>query len=459
MFRGWFHTTFQALENSQYRLLWLSSLFSMLAFMMQWTVQAVVAFDLAGTNSAVGLVQLGVGLSMLILGPFGGVIADRVSKKPLVFWGEFAVAVSMAATGVLILLGVLTILWLVLLTAVMGLVFAFLGPALQAWVGQMVPPRLLPNAVALTQLSMNVSRVGAPLLAAIMLSSATIGAGGAYLFMGALFIVVLAAISRLPATRAKPKTQRRSVTTELVEGLRYVRGDSAIRVLMLLFVSVVVLGFMWQVVLPAFLERHLDRAPTDIGLILTVNATAALGVSLPLAGIVGTKWAWPAMLGAAAALGAGFLLLSIAPSFELALLTMLLIGPGLSGFMLVNNSLIMGLTDPAYFGRVMSLTMIAWGFQGALALPFGVLADGVGEREMLAMVGIGLLAITAIGTTTMLRLGHRGALVPQHERDSTLSHGSRLVIPEVALMARQKHGVPRAGDEVSMRIGVGRDMC
>ena len=141
--RGWFRTTFQALENPQYRLLWLGSLFSMLAFMMQWTVQAVVAFDIAGTNSAVGVVQLGVGLSMLLLGPFGGVIADRVSKKPLVFWGEFLIALSMAATGLLVILGALTILWLTLLTAVMGLVFAFLGPALQAWVGQMVPPRLL----------------------------------------------------------------------------------------------------------------------------------------------------------------------------------------------------------------------------------------------------------------------------------------------------------------------------
>ena len=447
MLRGWRHTTFQALENPQYRLLWLGSLFSMLAFMMQWTVQAVVAFDLAGTNSAVGLVQLGVGLSMLILGPFGGVVADRVSKKPLVFWGEFAVAVSMAATGVLILLGVLTILWLVLLTAVMGLVFAFLGPALQAWVGQMVPPHLLPNAVALTQLSMNMSRVGAPLLAAIMLSSATIGAGGAYLFMGALFIVVLATISRLPATRAKPKAQRRSVTTELVEGLRYVRGDSALRALMLLFVAVVVLGFMWQVVLPAFLERHLDRAPTDIGLILTVNAIAALAVSLPLAGIVGTKWAWPAMLGAAAVLGAGFLLLAVAPSFELALLTMLVLGPGLSGFMLVNNSLIMALTDPAYFGRVMSLTMLAWGVQGALALPFGALADSVGEREMLAIVGIALLAITVMGTTVILGLARRGGLALRHERDRGPPRSGRLVSPEVALMAGQKRGVPAAGDE------------
>ena len=66
----------------------------MLAYMMQWTVMGVVAFELAGTNTAVGLVQLGLGLSMLILGPFGGVFADRVSKKPLVIWGETIIGIS-----------------------------------------------------------------------------------------------------------------------------------------------------------------------------------------------------------------------------------------------------------------------------------------------------------------------------------------------------------------------------
>ena len=55
---------------------------------------AVVAFELAGTNSAVGLVQVGIGLSMLILGPIGGVVADRVSKKPMVLCGQSVIAVS-----------------------------------------------------------------------------------------------------------------------------------------------------------------------------------------------------------------------------------------------------------------------------------------------------------------------------------------------------------------------------
>ncbi len=411
MLRLWFRTTFAALANPQYRLLWIGSLFSMLAFMMQWTVQAVVAFELAGTNTAVGLVQLGIGLAMLILGPIGGVVADRVSKKPVVLWGQTIVATTFLVTGWMIVVGALTLPWLAALAAVMGLVFAFIGPTQQAWVGEIVPSEMLPNAVALSQLAANGSRVAGPLVAGTMLGSAAFGAGGAYLFMGSLFIGVLVAVGMLPVTRAKPASERRAASVELLDGFRYVTRNPAISTLMVLFVSVVVLGFMWQIVLPALLERHLDRSPTDVGLILTVNAVAALVVSLPLAGIVGTRWAWPALFGCAALLGVGFFLLAMASTFEAALIATIALGPGLSGFMLVNNALMMASTDPAYFGRVMSFTMLAFGFQGALSLPFGILADAIGERETLAVVGILLLSVTAVGALVALRLARRGALL------------------------------------------------
>tara|TARA_B100000676_G_scaffold211207_1_gene207488 strand:+ start:726 stop:1988 length:1263 start_codon:yes stop_codon:yes gene_type:complete len=411
----WFTTTFQALSNPQFRLLWIGSLFSMLAFMMQWTVQSVVAFELGGTNSAVGLVQLGVGLCMLILGPFGGVIADRVSKKPLLFWGQLIVAGSFFVTGAMILMDVLTLTGLVLLTAVMGLVFAFLSPAQQAWVGEMVPQRTLPNAVALSQLAANGSRVAGPFVAGLLLGS-SFGAGGAYIMMGTLFIGVIVTVWMLPQTHAKPASERRSVGSELMEGLRYVAASPPIRTLMLLLFATVVVGFMWQIVLPAFLERHLDRPTTDVGMVLTVNAVAALAVALPLTSIVGTRWAWPAMLGCAVLLGIGFLLLANARTFEAALIATVFMGPGLSGFMLVNNALIMSNIEPGYFGRVMSLTMLAWGLQGAMSLPFGYLADVVGERQMLAILGGTVLLVAVVGSGFAYRLARSGQLARPPEQ-------------------------------------------
>ena len=373
----------------------------MLAYMMQWTVMGVVAFELAGTNTAVGLVQLGLGLSMLILGPFGGVFADRVSKKPLVIWGETIIGVSFFVTGVMILTGTLTLLWLTLLTAVMGVVYAFLGPALQAWVGEVVPKAILPNAVALNQLASSANRVLGPFLAGLMLGSALIGSGGAYLFMGALFVMVVLTIFRLPATMPKPDAERRTVSVELMQGVRYVMRNPVIRTLMLLYMIVVAVGFMWQVALPAFLERHLDRSPTDVGLIFTINAISSLVAIVPLTAIVGTRWAWPAMFACIGLLGIGFFILAIASTFTMTVVATLALGPGMSGFILLNNTLTMANTDAGFFGRVMSLTMLAWGFQAATALPFGMLADVFGEREMLWSLGALLLVIAFVfGWTT-----------------------------------------------------------
>ena len=453
MIRRWYQTTFVSLQDPNYRILWTGSMFSMLAFMMSFTVQAVVAFELEGTNSAVGLVALGFGASMVILGPMGGVIADRVSKRPLVFVGQMIVAAALFATGLLLVLGGMTIIWLTLLTAVMGLAFTFLGPARQAWVGEMVPPRNLANAVALGQLSMNISRVAAPLLAGLMIGSAAIGSGGTYIFMASLYGIVLLTVYILPPTKAKPAHERRAVTTELRAGVRYVARHSALRVLMLPFLAIVVIGFAFQIVLPALLERHLDREATDIGLILTVNAVAALVVSVGLAGMVGTKWAWPLMLGCGVLLGLGFLLLSAAPSFEFALLAMVVMGPGLSGFMLINNSLIMANTSPAYFGRVMSLTMLAFGVQGVLSLPTGILADAIGERQILVVAGIAVLIVVALGSAAYAALGRSGAL-----RADPVSALSAVAAPRRVLA--RPHGIAmvvgqKSGESVRLATGSG----
>ena len=419
MIREWYASTFRALSNRQFRLLWIGTSISGLAYTMQWTVQAVVAFDLAGTNTAVGLVQLGIGLVILLMSPIGGVVADRVAKKPLVLCCQAIIGSSFLVTGIMILTGHLTLTWLVLLTAIMGLAFAFLGPTQQAWVGSMVPKNMLPNAVALSQLASNGSRVLGPLVAGLMLATATIGAGGAYLFMGGLFVVVVFTLIRLPRTPAKPDSERLPVATEMMEGVRYVRQHPAIRTLMLLFMSVVVLGFMWQIVLPAFLERHLQRPTADVGFILTVNAVSGLVMALALTGVVSTRWAWPAMFGCVGLLGFGFVVLAIAPSFEWTLWATLALGPGLSGFMLVNNALIMANTDPRYFGRVMSLLMLAWGFQGAFSLPFGALADAFGERAMLFSAGAVLFIIMLCGGLAVLRLSRDGKLIAPTQQVSS----------------------------------------
>ena len=89
-------------------MLWFGSLFSFLAFMMSNTAQNVVAFDIAGNNRAVGLVMFGQGIAMLVLSPFGGALADRMSKRLLLLVAQSAIGLTMIVTAILIVAEVFT---------------------------------------------------------------------------------------------------------------------------------------------------------------------------------------------------------------------------------------------------------------------------------------------------------------------------------------------------------------
>ena len=402
--------TFAAFSERNYRLLWSGSLFSTTAFMMSFMLVPSVAYEISGNNTAAGIAQLGSGISMFLVAPIGGVVADRLRKKRIVLTGQTIPGLIILLIGIFILNDWITIPLLTLGTLIMGLGFAFMGPARQAWVGELVPGPLLPNAVALQQISQNIAQVAGPLMIGILVGS-WVGIGGTYIFMAALFVIVLPLTSRLPDTKpSTPRDQRRSVSVELSAGVHYVARDRQLRVLWAGFVAIVVSGFAFQTLIPGLLDQELGREPTDIGLIFLSFAIAGLVVNIPLANLVRTRWAWPAMIFMGVLMAVGFGLLSVAPTYALGLLCGVPLGIGRSGFMLLDNSLLMSNSNPAFFGRVMSLTMMAFGAQALLAPIWGSLADAIGIRETMAIVG--LVALVAMALMTLAWLRMRGSIRP-----------------------------------------------
>jgi MFS family permease len=391
---SWMNGSFAALGNTTYRQFWLGSTFATTAFMMSFMLVPSVAFEITGSNTAAGLAQMGSGIGMVAVSPIGGVIADRMRKKPLVLAGQIVPALVILATGILVLTDVITVALLTVATLVMGLGFAFMGPARQAWVGELVPRELYPNAIALQQIAQNVSQVAGPLLIALLVGN-LLSIGGTYLFMASLFAVVLPITARLPNTEPRAK-ERRSVRTELVAGLSYVWRDPRLRTLWLGFMGLVVCGFAFQTLLPGLLSEELDRAPSDVGLVFLSLAVAGLLTTVPLAGVVRSQRAWPILLAAGFIMALGFVLLARAPTYGLAIAAGVPLGVGRSAFMLVDNSLLMAGTDPAYHGRVMSLAMMGFGSQALLAPVWGAMADAVGVRTTLLVVGIAAASVTTM---------------------------------------------------------------
>jgi MFS family permease len=326
--------------------------------------------------------------------------------------GQAVIGLTFLVTGILIVGDWITIPLLVGSMFMLGVVFAFIGPARQAWLGDLLPREAMPNGVALQQISMTGTRIIGPLSAGILVGIVVIGSGGTYIFMGSLFVFVIATTLMLPKTKARVDPVKKSVMGDMKLGFSHVTDRPRLFLLVMTFIAVVLMGFSWQVLLPGLLENELGRSSKDVGWLMTSSAIAGLAVTLGMAGFAGSRHAFRLMLGSAVMLGISLAFLAWAPNYVAALIVMLGVGAGGGVFQMLNNSLVMQECEPQFFGRVMSLTMMAWGFNGLAGLPFGILADGLGERQTLAIMGVLVLVVTVIVGFLHMLVGRRAAAQP-----------------------------------------------
>ncbi len=454
-FDTWRHNTFAAMSDGHFRILFVGTLFATFAYMMMFLAMSVVSYDLSGTNTAVGVIGTGVGIAML-LAPFGGVIADRMNRKWVIVIGQGGGALTLAFTGVLLLLGQMTLPLMFVLMLVLGFTFVVMGPARNAFTADIVGPHLIGNAMVVNQLSHTLGAPFSPFIAALLLDSVA-GSGGTYIVMGALVAVGVFTVAVMP-NRGRPggakagsqeSSPRRSVIADIADGGRYVWRRRPLRLMLLMFVSTVVIGFLFRILTPAFLDQHLDRPTTDMGQLFLVNGIAAAVVTFVVAGAATTRWAWPITLLLVASLGVGYLVLAAAQTFGQAMIGMAILGPGLMGPVMILQARIMMNTESAYYGRVMAFTMMAWGVQMVFAGPAGVLADAIGEREVFAIMGLAGFAVAVLGTFGWLaiRKDDHPALPPLPAPAASSANGGGTAAPlmppppmlrPVALMSGQK---------------------
>ncbi len=393
--QGWFASTFDSLTIRPYRILWLGTVLSFVAFMMSNTAQGVVAYDLTGSNRAVGWVGFGQGIAMLGLMPFGGAIADRLSKRFLLLFGQSSIGLSMLLLGILIRTDAITIFFLACGAFITGTMFSFIGPTRTAYIGELVPPERRGNAIALTQVGMNMTRVFGPFAAGGLLAWAVVGKAGVYFIMAGIFVFVVATLAQLPPSVGK-SLPGRSVMGDIRLGVQHVAANPRLKTLILGFLTVTVLGFPYMVVLPGLTKDQLHAGDAGYGTLVGVSSIGGLAMSLVVASLADSQRATLYLTLSSLGLGVALILTGLAPTFPVALLTMMLVGGAGSAFQTLNNAIALREAQPEYFGRVMSLMMLAWSFNGLIGLPIGLLADEIGERHVLIVMGVAVMAGVAL---------------------------------------------------------------
>ncbi|MGE0600381.1 MAG: MFS transporter [Dehalococcoidia bacterium] len=390
----WAQSTFASLSSRHFRVLWIGSVFAFIAFFMSTVVQAVVAFDLSGSNSAVGFVVFAQGVAQLALGPLGGAMADRLSKKGVILACQVTIFTAFTTLGILVATDIIEVIYLAIGSFVIGMAFSFLGPSRQAFMLELVEMHRRGNAVALSQVALNASRIVAPLIAGAMLSIGFLGAAGAFLGMGALYIAAIVCTIILPASQPG-SGQGRSVLGDIAIGLRYVRGHSQLRRLVASYVLVIMFGFTYVTLLPGLVENELHRNADSITVLLGANAVGGLGASVGVASQADSRHARLIYTVMCLIFGVSLLVTGFAPNFLVLIVAMFFAGIGAGGFQTLNGAIVSQITEPSYFGRVISLTFLAFACSSIFALPIGALADEIGERPSVWLTGGVVCAATA----------------------------------------------------------------
>lgn len=394
---------FAAFANRNFQLLWGGTLFSTTAFMTSFLLVPIVAYEISGSYTSSGLALMGSGFSMLVLGPIGGVIADRYAKKPLVLLGQIVPGLLMLGTGVLVVTDVITLWMLFLSSLLMGVGFALMGPARQAWMSEVIPRPLMGSGVGLMQVSQNLALVLGPMLGSVLLIVFAFGSGQIYFLIAVCFLVALPLTTMLPNAGAASVTARRSVVQELGSGFRYLWSSPRLRMLWAFWMVVSVCRFASQTLLPGFVERNFGVPASDTFLLYLVVGVVALAANVPLARMISGHRVWPMLIGFGVLMAAVFVMGALTPSFFALMLVAILVGLATTGVMLVNQALIMSNSKPEYFGRVMSFVLLGFAAQSLLAPIWGASADAIGDRETLVVVGLIVLVASALLLVGWLR--------------------------------------------------------
>jgi MFS family permease len=391
-----FGRSFASLQIPAYRSLWWAGTFSFLAVQMEFLLRGVLAWDLTERESALGLVYLCFGVALLIATPLGGVAADRLPKRRVLLVSQGVLLAAAVGMGAVVLTDTVQFWMLLVASVAQGVAFGFLGPTRVAFTSEVVGREQLGNAITLSMLSMNGTRVIAPSFAGALAGVFFIGIGGAYVVSAVFSVGAFLLLLKCP-----PGSVPRSVSTarplaEIIDGVRYVAGRPHLRRLVLSSFVIIMFGFNYVAFIPALVKGEFDLGDGWVGLIMSASSIGAVAVAVPLAGRADGAGVWRLMVVSGVVFGLGVIALGLSPVYGLGVVVVVFIGAGTTGYQSLSNSIALNMTDDTHQGRVQSLMMLSFAGFGIAAAPLGVLAEAIGLRQAIALMGAVTLLTTIV---------------------------------------------------------------
>jgi MFS family permease len=392
---------FSSLKNRNFMFLWLGMVCLMAGINMQMIARGYLVYEITERPLLLGIVNVGAALPILGLSLFGGAIADRMDRRRIIQGGQFISLALTLAVAVLITMDAVT--WQMLFVASMlqGAMWAFMMPARQAIIPQIVGKENVTNALALNAAGMSATTLIAPAVAGWIYAG--IGPAGVYYVIAALgfFAVVFTTLVRYE--RATPVGKKANMRSDIADGLGYIVKSPMVLLLLIMGGATTMLAMPFRFLIPVFVVELYDRGPEALGLLVSVMGLGSLAGAMFIASM--GKWRRGVMLIAGSLMsGLGLILVAAFPFYMAAVAIMVLLGLGDATRRTLNETLIMEVVEDRFRGRVMSVFMMNFGLMPLGVLPAGLAIEFYGGQATAAFLGITLVLVASGVLVTQRKL-------------------------------------------------------
>lgn len=394
---------FRALKVRNYRLWVTGALVSNIGTWMQRVAQDWLVLTVLTNNSgtAAGITTGLQFLPIIFLGPYAGLLGDRVNKRKLLLITQSAMGFCALLLGILVVTGSVQLWHVYALALLLGVVSAFDAPSRQAFVSEVVGKEDVPNAVALNSASFNLARLAGPGVAGLVI--ALVGTGPAFLINAASFAAVIFSLWRMRADQLVPAVRVPRAKGQIREGLVYIRQRPDLLMIMVLVFVVGTFGMNFQITNALMATTVFDLGPGEYGLLGSVMAIGTLGAALLAARRKNTRMLY--IIGGALGFGVTVAVAAVMPSYVLYAVALVPVGLASLTFMNACNTTIQLSTDAAMRGRVLAVYMVV--LQGGT--PIGAPLVGWIATEFGARWSLGLAAVVALvaGLAALILMNRR----------------------------------------------------
>jgi MFS family permease len=381
-------STFRSLEVRNYRLYFFGQIVSVTGTWMQSVGQAWLMLQLTGSAVALGTVTALQFLPILLFGPWGGVVADRVDKRRLLILTQSTSAALAMVLGVLVATGVVEPWMVYVLALLLGMVTLVDMPARQSFVIEMVGPVHVTNAVSLNSVVVNAGRIVGPAVAGVLI--ATVGIAVCFFANGASYLAVIGGLMAMRQAELRRAARAQRTRGQLREGLRYAWSTRELRVPLLVMAVVGTLGFNFSVLLPLMARFAFHRGAAVYGELFSL-----MGVGAVTGGLVVAARARPngrLLAGSAMAFGVAILAAAAAPTLAAEMVVIAAVGVVSIAFISTANSILQLRSRDDMRGRIMALYSVVFLGVTPIGAPVvGFVAERFGPRAGLVLGGAATL--------------------------------------------------------------------